>query len=333
MSEPKFSKSVITRAKNRLQTYKGNVPHGAIGLLKDGVFLYEIDLLPKITQPLLRKLSDFNFDPTLYIPMKAGNAMDGLFSKVGGLMPATNYLIIGDPGIGKTTSIVHYASEIKTSGAKIAFVSAEMAPTDLAVYAERFPKFNDIDTLFFSEEFARDDEYDVRYALEVLFDGGYDLIIIDSLAEVNSAIKDHKKWSSVLCEKKFVDLMVKANTKHRTSFLVIQQVTKGGEFVGSNKLKHNTTGMIEIRYENNQSHFKVTKNRRGFKYDKLYFTLLDDIIFDEQRLKNDENFESISKSAKMIIDAESKDLLKKIDDEINILYDVESEVETETLIN
>jgi hypothetical protein len=73
---------------------------------------------------------------------------------------------------------------------------------------------------------------------------------------------------------------------------MIQQVTKGGNFVGSNKLKHNTTGMMEIRYSNEfkgDRYITFTKNRRGCEYDKLYFSLdkKDDVYYDMTRLQRD----------------------------------------------
>ena len=64
--------------------------------------------------------------------------------------------------------------------------------------------------------------------------------------------------------------------KVNTAFLVIQQVTKGGVFVGSNRLKHNTTGMLEIRYDKDiegASYLMFTKNRRGQTNKKLYYSL------------------------------------------------------------
>ena len=82
--------------------------------------------------------------------------------------------------------------------------------------------------------------------------------------------------------------------KHYTSFLAIQQVTKGGNFVGSNKLKHNTTGMCELRYSNEfagDRYIKFSKNRRGFKYEKLYFDLESasgSVNYDIKRLERDE---------------------------------------------
>jgi len=54
-------------------------------------------------------------------------------------------------------------------------------------------------------------------------------------------------------------------------------MTKGGKVVGSNNIKHNTTGMLEIRFDGNSDmaprYMEFSKNRRGSVGKKLYFTL------------------------------------------------------------
>jgi predicted ATP-dependent serine protease len=73
--------------------------------------------------------------------------------------------------------------------------------------------------------------------------------------------------------------------KKNTTFLAIQQVTKGGVFVGSNKLKHNTTGMLELRRgdEDINPHMVFTKNRRGQVQEKLFYSLSNSGDVDYQR--------------------------------------------------
>jgi hypothetical protein len=118
-------------------------------------------------------------------------------------------------------------------------------------------------------------------------------------------------------EKWMIDLMVINNKganreKRYTSFLAIQQVTKGGNFVGSNKLKHNTTGMIELRYSSEFSgdrYAKVTKNRRGFQYEKIFFSLdgTESVTYDEKRLKRDEDIrQRLQKEKEILLSEEEK---------------------------
>ena len=62
-----------------------------------------------------------------------------------------------------------------------------------------------------------------------------------------------------------------------TSFLLIQQVTKAGEFVGSNKLKHMTDALLEMRRRSDRdggdSYMSFQKNRNGKVEQELSFEL------------------------------------------------------------
>jgi predicted ATP-dependent serine protease len=61
-----------------------------------------------------------------------------------------------------------------------------------------------------------------------------------------------------------------------STFLCIQQVTKDGVFLGSNRLKHATTGMLEMRFDEDNpdlTYLEFTKNRRGAIGHRLYFDL------------------------------------------------------------
>ena len=59
--------------------------------------------------------------------------------------------------------------------------------------------------------------------------------------------------------------------------MLIQQVTKAGVFVGSNKLKHMVDAMMEIRKEAERdggaSYINFTKNRNGQVDIRMYFEL------------------------------------------------------------
>ena len=241
------------------------------------------------------KMNDIHFDPSIFKPLTTGTPIDKMFSTKGGIFPATNYMVIGDPGIGKSTLTLDILSNIKRNhdNAKVLFISGEMTRIDMYDYVQRYPKFGDIDTIFLGEYL----DENPKAIIETIFNEGYDLILTDSFVEVQEAVKESNHMTSKGSEKWLIDLMIRHNQgenkrKIFTSFLMIQQVTKGGNFVGSNKLKHNTTGMMEIRYSNEFSgdrYIKFTKNRRGCEYDKLYFALdkAEDVYFDLDRLNRD----------------------------------------------
>lgn len=84
------------------------------------------------------------------------------------------------------------------------------------------------------------------------------------------------------------------NSRHvNTTFLTIQQVTKSGNFVGSNRLKHSITAMMELKLDNPKNiysdrYITFSKHRRGDVGVKLYYSLSStgDVFFDEARFQN-----------------------------------------------
>ena len=107
------------------------------------------------------------FDPELFRNYMSGTVLDELLCSYKGLPKGVNYMIIGDPGVGKTTIILDLLSNIRkcNTGVRVLFISAEMNEIDLAIYVQRFPKFQDLDILFIEANF---DEEDNSHNLEAL---------------------------------------------------------------------------------------------------------------------------------------------------------------------
>jgi predicted ATP-dependent serine protease len=263
----------------------------------------------------LVEISDLKYDDAIFIPMKTGDAIDYMFSSEGGVYPGTNYIVIGDPGIGKSTQTLDMLAKIKKVDPtkKVLFISGEMNQIDMFGYVKRYPEFGRIPTLFLCDYL----DSDPKEVIEQTYKQGFDIILIDSFIEVQEAVQASSGMSRTQAEKWMIDLMVTNNKgtndlKKYTTFLAIQQVTKGGNFVGSNKLKHNTTGMIELRYSSEFSgdrYAKVTKNRRGFKYEKIYFSLdkTDSVNYDQKRLDRDEEIHKrLNKEKELLLNEEEK---------------------------
>ena len=241
-------------------------------------------------------IDDLHYDDRIFQPMRTGTPIDYMFSNDGGIYPATNYMVIGDPGIGKSTQTLDLLAKIKKNEPhrKILFISGEMNQIDMYGYVKRYPSFGKIPTLFLCDYL----DEDPKEIIEQTFNQGWDIILIDSFIEVQESVQASSNMTRTAAEKWLIDMMVTQNKGNNeanlfTSVLAIQQVTKGGNFVGSNKLKHNTTGMIELRYSSEftgDRYAKVTKNRRGFKYEKIYFSLDNplEVEYDQKRLERDE---------------------------------------------
>lgn len=241
----------------------------------------------------LIQMKNQTFDPDLFVPMKTQKGIDVLFSNQGGIPKACNFIIIGDPGVGKTTVSMDILSDLREQGYKCLFISAEMTKIDLYEYCKRYPKFNDLDILFLGE-YLDDNPKEV---VEKVLIPGFDVVLLDSFAEIQAAVKEANKLTNASSEKWLIDIMLRHNlgankTDRHTTFLAVQQVTKEGGFVGSNKLKHNTTGMMELRFEDDtglSSWIQFTKNRRGPVNRKMYFNLQSttDVEYDSERFDND----------------------------------------------
>lgn len=284
---------------------------------------------PVRTRPLeLVRMKDQNFDPILFQPMKTGKPVDKLFTEDGGFPRATNYMIVGDPGVGKSTVTLDMLSDLAEGGNKVLFISAEMTRIDLFGYVQRYPKFGNVDILFLGEYLDDNPKTVIEEALQF----GYDVVLIDSFAEVQEAIKETNRMTTSGSEKFLIDMMIGHNlanndSKTHTAFLVIQQVTKGGVFVGSNKLKHNTTGMLEIRFDDNgqASYLMFTKNRRGSVNRKMYFSLKEsgDVQYDDRRFHIDEGARDIFEQERAQIQSD--------DDAFNKMFGIGNPVPEEEL--
>ena len=248
-----------------------------------------------VEKPLeLVRMKDQEFSDDLFVPMPTGKPVDMLFTNQGGIPKACNYMLIGDPGVGKSTVSLDILSDLALAGNKVLFICAEMTRIDLYGYVKRYPKFGEVEILFTGEYC----DSNPRAVIEQALKPGYDVVLIDSFAEVQADVKESLQMTTSGSEKWLIDLMVSHNLGgndigKNTTFIAIQQVTKGGCFVGSNKLKHNTTGMLELRndVDSGTTYLVFTKNRRGSVGKRMFYSLSQtgDVHYDLKRFSNDEN--------------------------------------------
>jgi len=245
------------------------------------------------------KMKDVKFDKDLFINYMSGTVLDRLLCSYQGLPKGVNYMIIGDPGVGKTTIILDMIANIQQKNplVKILFISAEMNEIDLAIYVQRFPKFSELNILFVEADFNTE-SHCFKHIEETLQDG-WDIIAIDSFYELQGIIKEEEDLTLKKAESQLLSIIKKQNKAQNkrgvhTTFLTIQQVTKSGAFIGSNRLKHMITAMMELRLDNPKNIYSdryvtFSKHRRGDVGVKLYYNLSQtgDVFYDEERYEND----------------------------------------------
>jgi predicted ATP-dependent serine protease len=231
----------------------------------------------------IETLKDLSIDEKMLETMKSGLVLDTLISHESGVPCATNIMVIGDPGVGKTTVLLDLVSSIQNKNRKCLFISWEMGKKQMYKYTQRFPQFGNVKTLF-PTDFIN---YNPKDVFEQVLNEGWDLILIDSIAEVVESVRDENGWDRKTAESWFVDICVKQNNglnkeKKYSSFLAIQQVTKAGEFVGSNKLKHMFDASAEMRRESEKdgggTYMMFNKNRNGEVGLRMDYSLSDSKI-------------------------------------------------------
>ena len=247
------------------------------------------------------RMCDLTFDKSLFENFDTHTVLDRLLCSYRGLPKGVNYMIIGDPGSGKTTIILDLLANVMKHypSARILFVSAEMNEIDLAVYVQRYPKFQYINILFVESDFSENDSSHNLVEIESILDRGWDIVAIDSFYELQGIIKEEENMRMKEAENRLL-AMIKRNNKAQnqrhvnTTFLTIQQVTKSGNFIGSNRLKHSITAMMELRFDNPRNVFSdryvvFSKHRRGDVGVRLYYDLSasGDVHFDEERFEKD----------------------------------------------
>ena len=253
------------------------------------------------------KMRDVRFGVELFENYHSMTALDDLLCSYKGLPKGVNYMIIGDPGVGKTTVILDLIANITrhTKGARVLFISAEMNEIDLAIYVKRYPKFGNLDIMFVEADFEGEKKH--LQELEEVLEKGWDIVAIDSFHELQSIIKEEEDISMRLAETKLLSLIKKHNkaenaTNTNTTFLTIQQVTKKGSFAGTNRLKHMITAMMELRLDNPKNVYSdrfvvFSKHRRGDVGVKLYYNLSSkgDVFFDEERYQQELQLRNLQK--------------------------------------
>ena len=271
------------------------------------------------------KMKDVRFGAELFENYHSMTALDDLLCSYKGLPKGVNYMIIGDPGVGKTTVILDLIANISRHAqrARVLFISAEMNEIDLAIYVKRYPKFGNLDIMFVEADFEGEKKH--LQEIEGVLEKGWDIVAIDSFHELQGIIKEEEDISMRLAETRLLSLIKKHNkgenaTNTNTTFLTIQQVTKKGAFAGTNRLKHMITAMMELRLDNPKNVYSdrfvvFSKHRRGDVGVKLYYNLSSkgDVFFDEERYQQELQLRNLQKD----VSSQIRDFANQFDNLFN----------------
>ena len=228
-------------------------------------------------------MRDCKLDPSMSQNYLTGTLLDPVYSAKGGIPKASNTLMIGDPGTGKTTVGCNIAADVHNlyPEAKILVIEAEMNVYEMAPFAERFPKIADVPMLFIGS--GIEGAAHTCQNLVTTLRRGLDFVVIDSIEKLSSIISYEEGWSSTKAMTWLLSLIKQhcggVNVrKVPTAFLSIQQVTKNGTARGSNIITHDATAVMRLRRSSLTNQYSdrflyFTKNRRGFVDFPLYYDI------------------------------------------------------------
>jgi predicted ATP-dependent serine protease len=145
--------------------------------------------------------NDLSFNESLFVPLKTNTEVDMILSTDGGLMPGTSMMIAGGPGSGKSTLVMDMLSKFTMQGLKCLLVQGEMDQIGHYKYCRRMPSFGCVQTLF-----LKDHMDNIKETVEHVFNLGYDVIAVDSVAEILDMYKDQNGGTSKQAESWFLKL-------------------------------------------------------------------------------------------------------------------------------
>lgn len=184
----------------------------------------------------------------------------------GGVVVGSLSLVAGDPGIGKSTLMLHLAHNLSNQGLRILYVCGEESVEQTAIRARRL-KIGSSQIYFYNEtNFEQIQTHIERLNPQIL--------IIDSIqilykAEVSSAP------GSVTQVRELATSFMHLSKKLGISTFLIGHVTKSGEIAGPRVLEHIVDVVLE--FEGDRQHgyriLRAVKNRFGPTDDIVLFQM------------------------------------------------------------
>lgn len=239
----------------------------------------------QVFQPTVIEIGSMEFPD--FRNYKTGGIVDQLLSdhtEGGGLYSGTANIVVGESGVGKSTVLLQMLAKIKQVNpeAKILYISSEMTRNDLFFFYSKMPIIGNIPTLLLMDYIMGRFDLILKNTIE---SEDYDIIILDSYQDTIVKMADVLGWKSNRAATWLTNAIIEAADKKNKAIFAIQHLTKGGQYVGSTYLKHATTAMMEMRFDDaGRRYLEFSKNRRGGSniYKRLYYSLVNgELVWDE----------------------------------------------------
>ncbi len=183
----------------------------------------------------------------------------------GGIMPGSLLVLTGDPGIGKSTLLLHVAYKLSEKY-KVFYFSSEESLEQVKQRASRIKSIND--KLLFS------DQAQIESIIETSQQEKPDIIIIDSIQNCFFA-SSHSFPGTVgqLRETSFA--LMRLAKENNIAVIITCHITKEGQMAGPKTLEHMVDGVFYLQGED-RWHTRILrsiKNRFGPIYELGFFAM------------------------------------------------------------
>lgn len=195
-----------------------------------------------------------------------GEELDRLLG--GGIVTGSVLLLVGDPGIGKSTLSLIIAGNIAKAEGTVLYVSGEESAEQTRIRADRLGKFPD--SLYVIAE------TNLELVAKHINDLKPKLVIVDSIQSAFlSSLRTTPGSPSQI--KECTLFMIKIAKENNIPFILVGQVTKESQLAGPRVLEHLVDTVIYL--EGNRSHSlrvgRVVKNRFGSTNEVALFEMTD----------------------------------------------------------
>ncbi len=174
----------------------------------------------------------------------------------GGIVPGGVVLIGGDPGIGKSTLLLHMLSSLAARGLEVLYVSGEESAHQIGIRAERLSAATD--HLYLATESS------VEAIIAMCLDMRPALLAVDSIQTLTSA--DHPSAAGSITQvRESAARLVELAKQEHIPVVLVGHVTKEGTLAGPRILEH----MVDtvLYFEGDRNHvfriLRTVKNRFG----------------------------------------------------------------------
>lgn len=174
----------------------------------------------------------------------------------GGLVPGSALLIGGDPGVGKSTLLLHIAAGVAAGGQRVAYISGEEATAQIALRARRLG--------LSKAPVALAAATSLRDILATLKAEKPDVVVIDSIQTL---------WSDTLPAapgtvtqvRACVQELIRYAKASGTVMVLVGHVTKDGQIAGPRVVEHMVDAVLYFESEQGRAFriLRAVKNRFG----------------------------------------------------------------------